>query len=213
MDGFRKVKKKKVRRPKKKATLSKVKKKIPRTRAVQRTEITFLEGHNDLNRRVLPTNGDVMKYFIYLQNSSKDQFLEKSPIAEKVAEKVQSIYDRASIPCFNLKSIQRKILKDVEYYLKLKRRVKEPGVKYEKDCKTFIENSGKLLKVIFSKCRNFIPCNCPIDKKIPSREIEFLIDQRTERKLVIEYACDKVVTEQLKRKYRKLKSCDVFKLK
>ena len=53
----------------------------------------------------------------------------------------------------------------------------------DKKRELFLSESNRLFDIAICKCFDYKRCNCTI--RIPSREHEFLQDQRTERKMVI----------------------------
>ena len=66
----------------------------------------------ELDDSQLPSCGALMKYYLFVRNDMKNDTGRDLPIfyiSREVAEKVQAIYNKASIPCVTKKRIIAKI--------------------------------------------------------------------------------------------------------
>src|ERR1700755_2116889 len=64
--------------------------------------------------------------------------------------------------------------------------------------KQFLENLNEFFDIAACQCKGLLACNCAKEMKIPAREIYFLVDQRTVRRMQIDRV-DKTVTEMMNR--------------
>ena len=66
--------------------------------------------------------------------------------------------------------------------------------------KQFMESLNELFDIAACQCKDLLECNCPKELKVPARERDFLLDQRTVRKMKIG-GVDRAVTEMMNRTY------------
>jgi hypothetical protein len=145
----------------------------------------------DLADTVLPTNGDILKYYLWVKH---DLHLIRprdavAIISEKVANKIEELWQRASIPVVSHARILQLIRANHEKYRKLlkpfKGRQKDPS--YKRKLQVFREEeSVKLFDIAACKCGiENKSCSCLKSEKVPVAEQVFLSDQRTERMMMI----------------------------
>ena len=176
-------------------------------------------GHPcDFDGRTLPTVGDVVRCLLHVRYERMEaQKSLKQPsmtdIAHTVAEKIQYIWIKASVPPMAAKSIQDKIKKLNESYLAVKaypvaRRSSAPFLKVKG---TFLSKANTLFEVAACPCDLSIPrnCNCLPENKIPARECAFITDQRGPRQMVIS-TVDNVVTKMQGRKQDRLLKQEIY---
>lgn len=164
----------------------------------------------ELKDNMLPTYADVMKYYEWVRRKIKlERNTKKEPsykeIEAIVVTKVANIWKKASIPTIQIKGINV-MLK--AYHLKckniLKSHPKIPQIKLEE----FRRSSRVLFDISSCKCTDISKCTCPKEKKVPTVEQRFLIDQRSTRKMFIggiDTVTTRKLTNTLKRKFSKAK--------
>lgn len=158
---------------------------------------------------MLPTYEDVIRCFysvrLKLKGDGKKQ-PESRKVANIVAQKVQEVWHRASLPTLSHRRIIEMTLQFNNKYQKLLKPVKSRettflATKLEK----FKKDAKRLFDICSCKCANRLSCNCDKTRKIPDIEWPFIEDQRSMRRMAIGNV-DKKVTANLKRKIeRKLK--------
>ena len=133
--------------------------------------------------------------------SNKGKDYPVSVIASEVAEKVQAIYKRASIPCVTKK---RMIAKVKEYHQTIRSimksyQSKKNSTAFQTKLEKFKDESKKLFDFASCKCKDMENCNCSKEFKIPVMERGFMKDQRTDRKMYIGN-CDLRATKLLRKR-------------
>jgi len=105
--------------------------------------------------------------------------------ARLIAEKVIEIWKKASIPVLSIRRVIQMITtfhKQCRDLLKSTKRDPSQQLKEE----IFVGNAKKtLFDICTCKCENPATCPCEKSRKVPEQEIPFLVDQRTNRKMVI----------------------------
>ena len=156
----------------------------PKTRAV--TVCPVFGTPCELRDCVLPTYRDVMRYYLFLRHNEVGARASTFKVASKIAERLETIWKKASIPVVTSKPI---VIKINTYYKKYEGLMKSyksrygKSAKYDEQFNTFVEDSLKLLDIASCKCAS--DCSCPREHKVHPNERAFLIDQRSERKIVI----------------------------
>ena len=178
--------------------------------------------------KFLPTKLAVIRVYFYskqfllnLKNSRQLADDEKELIIVKLSREIQEIWQRASIPCYDLDTLKkhvRRLLPNVETL------VKNSKLRKEND-KLWIEDTLKSYDVLFdiSKCKCFRPisdigelstitCQCPDESKISTTklespnevsDLEFYIDQKVSRKYMIGWKKD---VKDFRKRKRKIKA-------
>lgn len=150
-------------------------------------------GHGeDLWHRVLPTYETVMRCYIFVRNDLKKS-TNKDPsfseIADKVVERLKVVWKNTSIPTVSNQRIEQ-MLKC--YHAKYRNILKphkgrSDSQAYRAKLEAFkLEAQNKLFDIAACKCKLPSNCACPKERKVPKEEHIFLLDQRSERKMVID---------------------------
>lgn len=136
---------------------------------------------------MLPTYEDIMKCYEWNRHKLKsDQNTKKEPTYKEieaiVVPKITEIWTSASIP-----TVQQKVIKVMlkAYHLKCKNILKSHPKIPKKNLEEFRNASKVLFDISTCKCFEITLCTCPKQKKVPAREHNFLIDQRSTRKMII----------------------------
>lgn len=163
----------------------------------------------------LPTYHDVMKYYLFIKQEFKPERTSKEPtvleISERVAIEIRQIWEKASIPVI----IHKRVLQMIRAYHDKYRNLTKPYKKrqgsenYKNKIRIFQENSRRLFDICSCKCKNIgnSMCTCEKNRRVPKRETAFLIDQRTERKMIIgsiDLVTTKRESDRIERKERDL---------
>ncbi|CAH2019247.1 unnamed protein product [Acanthoscelides obtectus] len=160
---------------------------------------------NDLKDNVLPTYGDVMRFYEWTRHRLKyERERNKEPTYKEieaiVVARLIEIWAKSSIPTVEPKRM--KVMLQT-YHLKCKNLLKSNPRIPKNTLEGFRLGSKALFDIAACKCQEFLKCACPKNKKIPARERGFITDQRTARQMVIG-ALDVVtttkITKTLKRK-------------
>lgn len=80
---------------------------------------------------------------------------------------------------------------------------RQTNVRYTEKIHKFVADCEMLFDIAACKCVNLSACSCEKDKKVPINEREFLIDQRTNRRMFIgnvDISATKQLQKQMKRK-------------
>lgn len=103
----------------------------------------------DLNELRLPTKGDVMKYFLFVRHelrSASEKEPTVSEISEKVEDRLENLWVRASIPSLSRQRINSKIRDLHQEYRNIMKSFKR-GQKndiFQKKLKAYVDNSEKI---------------------------------------------------------------------
>lgn len=159
---------------------------------------------------VLPTFADVIKYYLWirlelLQDSGKEPSM--SVVSEKILERLKNIWYSSSVPTVSDQQILHLIR---EYHKKYRSVKKNFTSKYNTKClekmEIFKVTAENKLFIAACKCKDFSSCYCK--NKIPAAERDFLLDQRTSRKMVIGRIDFKTTKELQKKIVRKAKKAE-----
>ena len=159
----------------------------------------------------LPTYAEVIRCCLWERRNlaptkgNKEPFF--SDIARIVGKKVESLYQKASVPTVPLKNILRSIVSYHKKYQKLMKNYKscQNNVGYKNKLNFFLQNAeSTLFDVAYCKCLNFSSCSCEKSKKVPPEEQSFLTDQRSTRIAYIGGIDQNVTLLRQKRQERKL---------
>lgn len=158
----------------------------------------------------LPTYYDVMKHYLFVQHDMKNKNNGKEPsykdISDNVISCIESVWKKASIPVVSTRRIQDMIKKYHEKYRKIIKLLSAKGSanKLEK-VKTFRDDAKrKLFDICLCKCTELKRCNCSLSNKVPKEEQEFLLDQRTTRKMFIGSVNRALTIKTMQKSSRKL---------
>lgn len=166
---------------------------------------------SDMKSSMLPTYEDIVNFYEWNRHKIKSENeTNKEPtykeIEDIVVAKMEEIWSKASIPI-----VQRKRVKAMlkAYHLKCKTILKSHPKIPQKKLEEFRHNIKILFDVSSCKCKNIDKYICPKHKKVPVREQNFLMDQRTTRRMVIgtvDIVTTKKIMNTLKRKMQRQKS-------
>ena len=129
-------------------------------------------------------------------------------ITQQVAQKVEAIWVRASLPTISHKRVLEKIKLLHTKYQVVRKPYKGRKVQrhYHNKIQQFAaEARGQLIDISTCKCNDYSTCKCDKDKKIPVDERTFLTDQRSVRRMMIgcvDLNRTKQIRKRTKRKQR-----------
>jgi hypothetical protein len=167
---------------------------------------TIFGSPSDLPSNVLPTIRQLVKYFVHLKDKPNSA---NSAVINKIAKDVVALWNKASIPTVEHRTVVNRIRKIISKGSQLKRS-KTSSVRQKQFTSTFC----KLFDICSCTCKVAMDttlgkavsqCSCPRDKKVASRELTFLHDQRTTRQMYIG-GVDSEVTTKLRNIERR--KCD-----
>ena len=151
----------------------------------------------------LPTLKDVMQHISWVksQEPAKKPILE---IAKTTADRVMVIWKKASIPTVHKTTVVKRINAYLEKVRNIQRSAGRKG--YEEEVQKLQEESTALFDICSCKCP--LPekeCKCPAESKVPHLELEFLMDQRGDRKMRISSVDRKTTAILQKRNARRVR--------
>lgn len=139
----------------------------------------------------LPTRLQVGRYFLSLKDS---KYTNNKNIVPQVSQTLIDLWTRAGIPTQPLKNVKLKVSRLIDETAQASKQGKE-AVKTV----NFMETLHQLFDIAACQCQDLGACKCDKDMKVPQRERQFLMDQRTTRKMQIG-TIDRKVTATMKRK-------------
>lgn len=165
----------------------------------------------DLRDNVLPSYENAMKYYEWTRfhlkikkNSNKEPFF--SEIAEIVSMRIENIWKKASLPTVSHTRVLQ-LLKT--YHSKCKNFIKSHKRLSDNKRNDIIQQGKLLFDICSCKCKDFQQCKCPRERKVPKEEQGFLMDQRSQRKMMIG-GIDRVTTIKLKKKRSRKIQSEIF---
>ncbi|CAG9792722.1 unnamed protein product [Diatraea saccharalis] len=160
----------------------------------------------------LPTYNDVMKYYLFIKYQLKPDNTTKEPtvhdISEILAQEILDIWQKASLPTVS----RKRVLQLIRAYHDKYRRLMKPyhgrqtNKNYQQKINTFTAESHTLFDICSCKCKLISNCSCSRDSRVPKEEINFLLDQRTTRKMMIGGVDLAATIKKKKKQERKEKS-------
>jgi len=169
----------------------------------------------ELSEIVLPTYENVMKYYLLVKHELKPNIHTKDPtvseIAEKVSANIERIWLKSSIPVISHTRVLQLIRAYHDRYQKLVKPFKSRhnDEKYKAKIRSFKDECKlKLFDIAACKCA-LGNCHCSKERKVPTLEQAFLVDQRTLRIMYMGTE-DKVATKKLRQR-QKRKACEVVR--
>ena len=185
----------------------------------------FKLGHPSLlSPSCLPLEVDVYNAIVQSRldlqaTSSSNKPIQNKEIYLKVLEDLKHIWiDKGNLPVISDRTILEKIEKvhikgksllKIPNERRLKMLESDPS-KVNKNKSHEIDMLHKLFDICSCKCETRDSCSCPGTRKVSLREWEFLVDQKTDRKMQIGNI-DKQVTDQWQKK-EKRKETDLLKV-
>ena len=162
-------------------------------------------GHGqELVETALPTYEDVMKFYLLVQKKTENERTGQHPsiseIAEVVAQHLEKLWQKASIPIVTHTRVLQKIRQYQEKYKQIIKHYKSRQNRdsFKLQLKAFQDESKQLFDVAACKC-DFSMCQCEKLNCVPIQERPFLADQRSLRLICIG-SVDILETHKLKRK-------------
>ena len=150
-----------------------------------------------LPTNVLPTNGQVGKYFLYCKQRPKGANVDT---LKMVTDEIIKVWQTASIPTIQKQSIYKRVAQFINRGSQLCRSGSSTRNQIQ-----FSSTFGKLFDVCSCSCKITstprldevtVLCKCAKEEKVPQRELRFLQDQRTVRQMYI-FRVDVPVTKKL----------------
>lgn len=151
-----------------------------------------------LPEQKFPTCEEVLNYHLYLKKN--DPELTDPAVLRLIADKLQSMWEKTSIPIINTKSLINKIKDTIEKYKQLlenKRKCKSSSASIQR-IESFKNDAGKLFDLARCRCINYATCKCDEDSKVPQVVEDFLRDQRNNRRMTLMH-----VTRRLRSQHSK----------
>lgn len=142
----------------------------------------------------LPTRIQIAGHLMFLKDRKN---ASNTDVVPQLAQTLIDLWNRASIPTESIKNVKTKIRQSMEEGSKVSQHGKLP----EKS-QSFIDSLHKLFDIAGCQCKDLLKCTCEKNMKIPAKEHDFLIDQRTARQMQIS-SVDTKVTRALMRKEAK----------
>jgi hypothetical protein len=163
----------------------------------------------ELSANELPTYGDVLKFYFWVQNDAKNKSITKrkdtvAELSQVVATRVEEIWIKASIPIVSHDRVLHLFRSYYNKYLKLLKPFKQRQNqdKYKLMLNSFRdEGHSRLFDIAACKC-DFDKCHCDKERKVPIHEQSFLSDQRSTR-LMFMSNIDRTLSRKLKCKYKR----------
>lgn len=143
----------------------------------------------------LPTRMQVGKHIVFLKES---KFSNNKELISHLAQTIIDLWHRAGIPPQPTKTVKTKLQRFLQEGSEVSKRAKRSDRRTRK----FKDSLHSLFDISACQCKDIDACRCAKDMKVPAREREFLLDQRTLRKMQIG-AIDKPVTAMMKRRMTK----------
>ena len=172
----------------------------------KKVSCVILGAPSEMPDSQLPTYEDVMKFYNLTKQKLKCELNNKDPshreIAETVSNKVEQIWDKASIPHVSHRRVQEMLNvyhKTFTNLLKPYQSRKETD-SYKEKISQFKDASLKLFDICSCKCSCISQCQCEKSRKIPALERDFLEDQRGSRYMIIA-AVDQIESIRLQKRY------------
>lgn len=157
----------------------------------------------------LPTYKDVIRCYQSTRLQIKGEGSKEpssASVAAAVAKKVIDIWEeRASIPVVSLKRVIGMILSYNCKYKNVMKPFKSRNTPFlQSKIEKFKSDAANLFDICACKCQDLFSCNCEKRSKVPEREKQFLIDQRTVRKMAIANV-DRITTQKLQKREERVR--------
>lgn len=144
----------------------------------------------DLNLRCFPTCEDVMQYYHHVRTELRSS--KKEPpfkdIAAVVTERLEYLWKLASIPTVSTARINQmlKSYRDKMANIIKSLNAKKKNESLQKNLEAFKKSTKTtLFDISACKCPDLTKCSCPPERRVPLKEQQFLLDQRSDRKMAI----------------------------
>lgn len=131
---------------------------------------------------MLPTTGDVLRYiFLLYQDELKvNKSASLKSYVPLVSQEIIDVWEKTEVPTISLNGVRLKVSRAIdEYKISSKQSATTAFPAY-------IMNLGSIFDIASCKCDILHgECQCEDEKKIPSADKEFIVDQRTDRNMRI----------------------------
>ena len=144
----------------------------------------------DLNLRYLATYEDVMQYYHYVRIELK--LSKKEPtfkdISTVITKRLECLWKLAYIPTVSIARITQMLKTHRDKMTNVMKSInaKKKNKSLSKQIEDFKKSSKTtLIDISARKCPKFRKYSCPCERRIPIMEQQFLLDQRSQRKMAI----------------------------
>lgn len=135
----------------------------------------------EFSQNQLPTKLDVIKNILFYKIDNGEKFASNKEFIKRTAERVKTVWCKTGIPIVEDTSIERCLTKIYEKYMLLKK--KKNYKCYESEVESLKTEMKSLFDICKCKCEK--KCDCSYDSKVPKTEVQFLVDQRSERRMFL----------------------------
>jgi DNA-binding protein YbaB len=169
------------------------------------SEHSLFGSGKKLPDNVLPTYRDIARYFLYLKENTS--LRGNNAIYMQITIDVQRLWRKASLPIISEKAIQHKVKRFIDKGTKLVRSKTSTNL-----TNAYKNQMAGVFDICACQCKTAeqssssgyakIECTCRREEKVPQEEIQFLVDQRTYRKMYIA-GIDMETTKKLKKREKR----------
>lgn len=128
---------------------------------------------SEISETMLPTNGDVIKYYLYVRYEKKsinNQAPAAVEVPQEISNKIELLWKNALVPTISIKRVSEKIRLLHDAY----RNILKP-FKDRKNSETFqrklnkfkVKAENTLFDIARCKCTDFNNCRCDKSNKVP----------------------------------------------
>ena len=201
--------------------------KISAIQTRRRTAHFALGQPSDLPGNMLPLEVDIFNKYKQKKEQGTNANATQKDMAKNLAEEVVEFWkNKGNLPTIELYSVQKKIVDIIDRGYKILKIPQERRTKFieemendensedQTDAASAVKKGRKkknmdVLDQLFDicTCKHLTRevCDCPASKKVPEREYDFLMDQRSERKMFISKKDEKVSLAWAKTREKKEK--------
>lgn len=134
-----------------------------------KSDCPILGSYMEIHDNVLPTYENVMRHYYFVRNTLRQEGANYEPasaeIALIVADKVLSIWNKASLPTLLHKSVVKRIIAYNNEIQKLKKHAQRMDETYLKKIEQFRMDSQRIFDICSCNCKCFSTCKCSSVKK------------------------------------------------
>jgi len=179
-------------------------------------EANSLIVKNKLAGNVLPTTREVLEHYYYIRQVLMDtdpNFLTSVPsfsdVQDLVQAEVKALWEKASLPIVNSKSVQNKLKRVFERFAAARKRAKKlKSLSVDEEWLDSLFDISTCRCDISETCQTYKDrclCSCKFESRIPATEIKFLLDQRSTRQMILTSSKDLSFNKRKKKAAMKLK--------
>lgn len=139
----------------------------------------------------LPTIEDVLLCYLLMRHELKMKYSGKEPsfseVSQVVGDKIIEIWNSASIPIVSRDRVMQLIRSNHNEYIKLVRFFKiKRNDNFNLKVMQFKNRAhSNLFDIAACMCKFYSSCSCEKSRNVPAKEQNFLLDQRSNRKMAI----------------------------